>query len=129
MNQGVVKEDHKKWINSFVGLVSGLAAYVFYRFSLQICEWFEVEAKVRHLSLWLQAIAVILCMGVFIFSLRSEFLMKYLSEVFDELTKVIWPDTDSVTKLTIGIVVSLAIVSVVFVSVDFIVKKLFSLFY
>ena len=49
---------------------------------------------------------------------------SFLSEVYGELIKVVWPNKDSTFKLTIGIIISVTIVSIILVIIDIIFKKL-----
>ena len=47
----------------------------------------------------------------------------------DELVKVVWPDKDTVIKVTIGIVISTAILSSIFVGVDYSFRMILDLIY
>ena len=66
---------------------------------------------------------------LFIFIQKNHEAVTHLKEVYDELVKVIWPDKDSVVKVTIGIIIAVSIVSGVFVLVDYIVQQLLNLLY
>ncbi len=125
----VKKEDSKKWINSFVAIISIIAGFLAIRFTLQMSEWFDLEAKVNNFIIISQGIGVVVGLSVFIGIFKSKNTSALLSEVYDELVKVVWPDKDTIFKVTVGIVISLAIVSAIFVGVDYMFRALLDLFY
>ena len=125
----VKSEDAKKWINAFIAICSILLGYVVINFMNFLGEYFDLEAKVNH-YLWLsQGLGVALAIASFIFALKHKEIMTYLGEVYGELVKVVWPDKDSIVKLTVGIVIALAICSGILVLIDFIFRKILSLIY
>lgn len=92
-------------------------------------EWFDLEAKISNFVMATQAFGAVLGIGVFIAVFKNKNAVKYLSEVYGELVKVIWPDKDAVLKATIGIVIGVAIASGILVLVDFIFRKILSFIY
>lgn len=125
----VKKEDSKKWINSFVAIISIIAGFLAIRLTLQLSEWFDLEAKINNFIIISQGIGVVVGLSVFIGIFKSKNTSALLSEVYDELVKVVWPDKDTIFKVTVGIVISLAIVSSIFVGVDYMFRALLDLFY
>jgi len=125
----VKKEDSKKWINSFVAIISIIAGFLAIRFTLQMSEWFDLEAKVNNFIIISQGIGVVVGLSVFIGIFKSKNTSALLSDVYDELVKVVWPDKDTIFKVTVGIVISLSIVSAIFVGVDYMFRALLDLFY
>ncbi len=113
------QEDSKKWINSSVAVFSVVIGIILFRFFSALGEWFGLEAKIPYFVLIAQILTVGLSLGVFLLVTSYPKSSKYLNEVFVELTKIVWPDSDSVLKSTIGIVIGVAIVSGIFVSVDY----------
>src|SRR5690606_5044912 len=118
----VKKEDSKKWINSFVAIISIISGFLTIRFVQQMSEWFDLEAKINNFVIVSQGIGVAVGLAIFIYIFKSKNAASHLNEVYDELVKVVWPDKDTVFKVTIGIVISLAIVSAVFVGVDYLFR-------
>lgn len=125
----VKKEDGKKWINAFVAVISIISGFLTIRFIGQLSEWFDLEAKINNFVLISQAIGVVVGLSMFIGIFKSKNASSHLIEVYDELVKVVWPDRDTIFKVTIGIVISLAIVSAIFVGVDYMFRALLNLFY
>ena len=125
----VKKEDSKKWINSFVAIISILSGFLTIRFVQQMSEWFDLEAKINNFVIVSQGVGVVVGLAIFIAIFKSKSAASHLNEVYDELVKVVWPDKDTVFKVTVGIVISLAIVSAIFVGVDWLFRALLDLFY
>lgn len=111
-------EDSKKWINFFVALVSILCGYVVIKFLGQMGEWFDLEAKVPYFVGVSQGIGIVIGLSVFLGVKSNKSASEHLNEVYSEMVKVIWPDSESVVKSTIGILVGLSILSLIFIAVD-----------
>lgn len=125
----VKSEDSKKWINTFITLVAVLAAYVVIRFVGQIGEWFDLEAKVNNFVLIGQGIGVLVGIITFFTILKSKKAVSHLQEVYDELVKVVWPESDAVVKVTVGILIAVSLLSGLFILLDFIFRNFLELFY
>ena len=122
-------EDKNKWINAFIAVSSILAAYVSITFLKLLSEWFDLEAKIPNFIVLAQGLGILLGIATFVLAIKNSKAMTFLEEVYAELVKVTWPDKDSITKSTIGIIIGVAILAGLFVLVDFIVQKLLSLVY
>lgn len=122
-------EDKNKWINAFIAIVSIIIGYVSIRFILQLGEWFDLEAKIRHFLVISQITGIIVGLVTFIIIIKNKNAVQYLYEVYGELLKVIWPDKDDTIKVTIGMIIGISIISGIFVLVDFIFRKILGLIY
>jgi preprotein translocase subunit SecE len=126
----IKSEDGKKWINFFVAILSVIAAVLSIRFIQQLGEWFELEAKIgSNFQLVVQSAGAVLGLITFLVIQKNKNIASHLKEVYAELVKVIWPDRDSVIKVTIGVIIALAIVSGIFVLVDYLAQKGLALVY
>ena len=103
--------------------------FVSIRFFDQLGDWFDLEAKIGYFLALKQGAGIAIGLLLFIFIQKNQEAVTHLKEVYDELVKVIWPDKDSVVKVTIGIIIAVSIVSGVFVLVDYIVQQLLNLLY
>lgn len=121
--------DSKKWINALVAVAAAITAYMTIAFLNQMSDWFELEAKLDNFQIISQVVGIVVGLTGFVFVQKSKSTYQYLSEVYNELTKVIWPDKDSTLKLTVGIIVGVAISSVVLGLIDFALKKALELLY
>jgi preprotein translocase subunit SecE len=122
-------EDSKKWINFFVALISILCGYLTIKFLGQMGEWFDLEARIPYFLGVTQGVGIVIGLAVFLIVKSNTQAREHLDEVYSELVKVIWPDSESVVKSTIGILIGLAILSSVFVGVDYVFRELLNLIY
>ena len=122
-------EDSKKWIHAFMAIIAVLVSYLTIQFMGQLGEWFDLEARVSNYILLSQGLGIFLGIATFVMVIRRKSSFKHMEEVYSELVKSIWPDKDSTFKSTFGIVVALAIVSGIFVGVDFIFSQFLKLLY
>jgi len=122
-------EDNNKWINFFLALVSILVGFLVIRFSAQMGEWFDLEARIPYFLGVSQGLGIIIGISVFIGVQRNEEASKHLNQVYSELVKVLWPESESVAKATVGIVIGLSILSGIFVGVDSLFRAILNLIY
>ncbi|MGB0452302.1 MAG: preprotein translocase subunit SecE [Bacteriovoracaceae bacterium] len=122
-------EDKNKWISFFLVVVSSISAFVFIKFFEQLSEWFDLEAKIGNFEMLSQGLGIALGAVVFFVVLKNKQASDYLNEVYNELTKVVWSEKDTAFKLTIGIVIAVAILSLIFVGFDVMFQKGLELIY
>ena len=122
-------EDGKKWIFSFVAIVSLIVSYMAIKFLGQMSEWFDLEAKVSNFVIVSQFVGIAVGLLTFIFIIKNSKASLYMNDVYGELVKVIWPEKDGVVKLTIGIVIGVVIASGVLVLIDMVFGKLLEFIY
>ena len=122
-------EDSKKWINAFVMMVAVIVGYVVIQFTEQMGEWFDLEAKIPNFIMTAQVIGIVIGLVTFIAILKNKNASTHLTEVYAELTKAVWPESDAVLKTTVGIIIGLSIISGIFVGVDFLFQKALELIY
>ena len=125
----VKSEDSQKWINAFIAVVSVISGYVSIQFLQQMGEWFDLEAYVPNYLLTVQGVGIVVGVVVFLSIFKNRNAHAHLNEVFAELVKVVWPDKDTILKVTMGLVVGLSIVSGFFVIVDYASRTLLELLY
>ena len=123
----IKSEDSKKWINSFVAIVSAISGIIVIRFSEQMGEWFDLEAKIPNFPITIQVVGILIGLVVFISITKNRNASSYMDEVYAELVKVVWPNKDEVIKITIGLLIALSIVSGIFVFIDFGFRKILEL--
>ena len=122
-------KNSKKWINSFVAILAVLFAFISIRFFEQLSEWFDLEAQITSFKMLKQVLGIALGVLAFAITTKNKKAMIHMEEVYAELQKVIWPEKNTVLKLTIGIIIAVSIVSGLFVFLDFIFQKLLELTY
>jgi len=119
----------KKWINSFVAILSVLFGFISVRFIEQLSEWFDLEASIASFAIIKQMVGVIFGLLLYFVITKNRKAIGHMDEVYNELQKVIWPEKNTVLKLTIGIMIAVSIVSGIFVLLDFTFQKLLELTY
>ena len=122
-------KNSKKWINSFIAILAVLFAFISIRFFEQLSEWFDLEAQITSFKMLKQVLGIFLGVVAFAITTKNKKAMSHMEEVYAELQKVIWPEKNTVLKLTIGIIIAVSIVSGLFVFLDFIFQKLLELTY
>jgi preprotein translocase subunit SecE len=125
----IKEEDSNKWINGLVAIFAVLSGYIASKFLDQLSIWFDLEAKMSSFGLISQSLGIVVGVVVFIILIKNEFTSNYFKDVFNELLKVVWPSREATLKITMGLVIALVIVASIFVSADFIFKKILSLLY
>lgn len=125
----VRSEDSRKWINFFVAIVSILAGFVSIRFLEQMGEWFDLESKVNHFLMVSQGVGILVGLSCFLGIMKNRGASSHMQEVYDELVKVVWPDRDTVVKVTIGIIIGVSIVSSILVGIDYTFQSILKLIY
>ena len=119
----------KKWINSFVAVISILVGMIAISFIEQLSDWFDLEAKVQYFEMVRQFLGVLIGLITYVSVMKNAKAVGHLTEVYDELVKVVWPEKDLVLKLTVGIVISVSIISSMFVLTDFLFQKILEQIY
>ena len=125
----IKSEDSGKWITALVVLASAVSGYLVFKFTEQLSVWLDLESKISNISIYSQGLGFLVSAIVFGYIMKNSKTSSYLSEVYNELVKAVWPTKDATVKMTIGLVVALVIVASIFVSVDFIFKKVLSFIY
>lgn len=106
----ITERQGKKWIQTSVALTCIFLGYVIISFFNQMSEWFDLEAKIPRFELASQGAAIILSLGVFLYIMKNPKTSSFLSEVYQEVLKVVWPDKNQTMRHTIGIMIGVTIV-------------------
>lgn len=109
----VTKDNGKKWIQASVAVTCIILGYVVNSFFVQLSEWFELETKINNYIYVAQAISVLAGFSVFVYVMKNEKTSTFLSEVYHEAIKVIWPDKNDTVKQTIIIMIGVTIMGFV----------------
>jgi preprotein translocase subunit SecE len=123
------QEDGRKWLNTFLIIVSIILGYIFYSLINKASGFWDLEAKIPYINSLAQVLGVFCGLLSFVLTSRNKVIMTYLTEVYDELVRVVWPTRDETVKLTIGILIGIIILSILLGTVDFVVSKLMRLLY
>src|SRR5690606_36245023 len=86
----------------------------------QINEWWHLETFIPSYFGVSQALAVVIALGTFIYIMKNPNTSQFLSDVYYEVMKVVWPDKQQTVKHTIGIMIGVSIVGFILGFFDFI---------
>ena len=106
------KNDGKKWIQTSIAVLCMIIVYVLISFFDQMNEWFELESKLTSFVFIAQGLSVAIGLAVFVYITTNSKTATFLSEVYEEVTKVVWPDKNETVKHTVGIMISVTIIGV-----------------
>lgn len=122
-----VSESGKKWIQTSVAIVCMLVGYVLISFFETLGDWYELESKIPNFIASAQVLSVLISLGVFIYIMKNPKISSFLSEVYQETVKVVWPDKNQTVRHTIGIMIGVTIVGFILGFFDFTATWLLSL--
>jgi preprotein translocase SecE subunit len=112
-------DEGKKWIQASVAISCILLGYILVNFFEKMAEWFALETMIPYFFAVTQAISVILGVAVYVLIMKSPKYADFLSNVYQETMKVVWPNTTQTWRHTFVIMVAVTIMGFVFGVFDF----------
>jgi preprotein translocase SecE subunit len=112
-------DDGKKWIQTSVALTCILLVYVMISFFEKIAEWFALETMVPYYFGISQFVSVLIGLVSYIVVFKNTTSSEFLSNVYQEAIKVVWPDKQQTWRHTFVIMVAVTIMGFVFGFFDF----------
>jgi preprotein translocase subunit SecE len=112
-------EEGKKWIQASLALACILLGYILISFFEKLAEWFTLESKIPYFFGITQAIAVVIAAGTYFYILKNPKTSEFLANVYEEMMKVVWPDSQQTWRHTFVIMVAVTIMGFVFGFFDF----------
>ncbi len=112
-------DDGKKWIQTTVALTCILLVYVLITFFEKLAEWFALETKVPYYFGVTQVVSVVIGLATYITIFKNSKSNDFLSNVYQEVMKVVWPDKQQTWRHTFVIMVAVTIMGFVFGFFDF----------
>ena len=105
-----VSESGKKWIQTSVAVVCMLLGYILISFFETLGDWFELESKIPSFVATSQVLSVLIALGVFVYLMKNPKISSFLTEVYQETVKVVWPNKNETVRHTIGIMIGVTVV-------------------
>jgi preprotein translocase SecE subunit len=112
-------DDGKKWIQTSVALTCILLVYVMISFFEKLAEWFALETMVPYYFGISQFVSVLIGLVSYIVVFKNTTSSEFLSNVYQEAIKVVWPDKQQTWRHTFVIMVAVTIMGFVFGFFDF----------
>ncbi len=121
------EDSGRKWIQTSVAICCLLLVYTLIKFFAQIGDWFDLESVIPQFMMVGQLLSVLISLGVFLYIMKNPTTSSFLSDVYQETMKVVWPDKNETVKHTIGIMIGVTIVGFILGIFDFVATWLLSL--
>ena len=112
-------DEGKKWIQASVALTCILLGYILISFFEKMAEWFALESMVPYFYPITQALSVVMALVVYISIMKNPKSSDFLANVYQEVLKVVWPDSQQTWRHTFVIMVAVTIMGFVFGFFDF----------
>ena len=112
-------EEGKKWIQATVAIVCILVGYVLVSFFEKLAEWFALETMIPYFFGITQAVSVLLALAAYIIVMKNPKSSDFLANVYQEIMKVVWPDSQQTWRHTFVIMVAVTIFGFIFGFFDF----------
>jgi preprotein translocase subunit SecE len=112
-------DEGKKWIQAIVAVVCILAGYVLISFFEKIAEWFALETMVPYYFAITQVVSVVMALATYIVVMRNARSSEFLFNVYQEVLKVVWPDSQQTWRHTFVILIVVTIFGFIFGFFDF----------
>lgn len=122
-------DEGKKWIQAAVAVVCILLGYILVSFFEKIAEWFALESMIPGYFGISQGISVLAALGAYIAVMRNPKSAEFLTNVYQEILKVVWPDRQQTWRHTVIILIGVTIMGFVFGSFDFGANYILGLFH
>lgn len=112
-------DEGKKWIQTTVAITCILLTYVLISFFEKLAEWFTLETKIPYYFGISQAVAVLVGLTTYISVFKNPKSSEFLTNVYQEVMKVVWPDRQQTWRHTFVIMIAVVIMGFVFGFFDF----------
>ena len=112
-------DEGKKWIQAAIAVACILLGYILISFFEKIDEWFALETMIPYYAVVSQVLSVGIALGTYIFLMRNPKSADFLTNVYQEILKVVWPDSQQTWRHTIVIMIAVTIMGFIFGFFDF----------
>ena len=112
-------DDGKKWIQTTVAITCILLVYVLISFFEKLAEWFALETMIPYFFGITQFVSVVIGLTTYIAIFKNPKSNDFLTNVYQEVMKVVWPDKQQTWRHTFVIMIAVTIMGFVFGFFDF----------
>ena len=112
-------DEGKKWIQTTVAVTCILVSYVFISFFEKLAEWFALETMIPYFFGISQVVSVLIGLAAYITIFRNPKSNEFVTNVYQEVMKVVWPDRQQTWRHTFVIMIAVTIMGFVFGFFDF----------
>ncbi len=112
-------DEGKKWIQASVAVSCILLGYILISFFEKMAEWFALETMIPYFYAISQSVSVIAGLVVYVVVMKNPKSEEFLTNVYQEIMKVVWPDSSQTWRHTFVIMIAVTIMGFVFGFFDF----------
>jgi len=112
-------DEGKKWIQAAVAVACILAGYILISFFEKMAEWFALESVVPYFYGITQGLSVVAAIATYFVIIKNPKSSDFLSNVYQEVLKVVWPNTQQTWRHTFVIMIAVTIFGFIFGFFDF----------
>jgi preprotein translocase subunit SecE len=112
-------DEGKKWIQTTVAITCILQVYVLISFFEKLAEWFALETMIPYYFGISQLVSVLIGLVTYIMIFKNTTSSDFLTNVYQEVIKVVWPDKQQTWRHTFVIMIAVTIMGFVFGFFDF----------
>ena len=112
-------DEGKKWIQAAVAVVCILDGYILNSFFEKMAEWFALESVVPYFYGITQGLSVVAAIATYFVIIKNPKSSDFLSNVYQEVLKVVWPNTQQTWRHTFVIMIAVTIFGFIFGFFDF----------
>jgi len=112
-------DEGKKWIQTTVAVACILLVYVLISFFEKMAEWFALETKIPYFFGISQVVSVVIGLTAYITVFKNPKSSEFLTNVYQEVLKVVWPDRQQTWRHTFVIMIAVCIMGFIFGFFDF----------
>ncbi|MGE3609656.1 MAG: preprotein translocase subunit SecE [Bacteriovoracaceae bacterium] len=120
-------DEGKKWIQATVAVVCIVLGYVLISFFEKLGEWFTLETIIPSYFVITQVISVAFAGATYFVVMRNPKSSDFLASIYEEILKVVWPDSNQTWRHTFVILIAVTIFGFIFGFFDFGANFLLSL--
>lgn len=112
-------DEGRKWIQTSVAISCILGGWVLISFFEKLAEWFALESLVPYYFVITQVISVVAAIITYAVILKNPKSSEFLGHVYQEVLKVVWPESQQTWRHTFVIMVAVTIFGFIFGFFDF----------
>lgn len=112
-------EEGKKVVQASLAVACILLGYILVSFFEKLAEWFALESMIPYFFGITQVLSVAAAAGTYFYVLKNPKTSEFLTNVYEELMKVVWPDSQQTWRHTFVIMIAVTIMGFVFGFFDF----------
>ena len=121
------QRSQRTWVNLSFFVFAAIMGILASTLASRLAVTFDLEAKTRALSWWIRGIGFLVGGSLFVGLIRNRDANQFLSEVVTELSSVIWPSQQEVTRSTSIVIIMVLISGMLLGVLDFLCGKLVQL--